>query len=85
MKDITVTVKLTSDQGEHRYYTIQKLRNTENVTVWPAMHNRIQQDIEHIGSIGAHERITKVVGNKITEKQVAEINNQARPTLVIKI
>ena len=84
MKDITITVKLTSDQGEHRYYTIKQLRNTENVTMWPA-HDRIVLDTHHIALEGANERITKVVGNTITERQVAEINNQARTTLVIKI
>ena len=83
MKDITVTIKLTSDQGEHRYYRITKLRNTENVTVWPAMHSRIRQDMEHTDSIGNNERITKVVGTTLTEKQVAEINGQSRTTLII--
>ncbi len=78
MKDITVTIKLTSDQGEHRYYKIQKLRNTENVTVSPAP-DRIGQDQKLAAAI----RVTKVVGSILTEKQVAEINNQARTTLII--
>ncbi len=82
IKNITTTIKLTSNQGEYRYYKILQLRNTENVTVFP--NARIGQDVAHIKVHGGNERITKVVGDLLTEKQVAEINDQARTTLVIK-
>lgn len=82
MKDITVTVKLTSDQGDFRYYTIQKLRNTENITVFPA-HDRIVQDTLHIEERGSNERIAKVVGSVLTELQVIDISKQSRTTLII--